>query len=77
MSEIEKLKKRVDTACPMLFVEGLVDYSGHISVRIPGTDRFLINPHPISRASVTSGDILISDLNDALIEGKWKLPSVE
>ncbi|MCZ6907015.1 MAG: class II aldolase/adducin family protein [Deltaproteobacteria bacterium] len=75
MSEIEKLKKKVATACRMLFVAGLVDYSGHISVRIPETDRFLINPHPISRASVTSGDILISDLNGTLMEGKWKLPS--
>ena len=75
MSEIDDLKKKLAMACRMLFLGELVDYSGHISVRIPGTDRFLINPHPISRASVTAEDILTSDLNGTCLEGKWKLPS--
>ena len=75
MSEIEDLKKKVVLACRMLFYKELVDYSGHISVRIAGTDRFLINPHPISRAAVTPEDILTADLTGKLVEGKWNLPS--
>jgi len=75
VSEIDDLKKKVAMACRMLFLGGLVDYSGHISVRIPGTERFLINPHPISRARVTPEDILTFDLNGARVEGKWDLPS--
>ncbi|MBI4490792.1 MAG: class II aldolase/adducin family protein [Deltaproteobacteria bacterium] len=75
MSEIEDLKKKLAMACRMLFLAELVDYSGHISVRIPGTDRFLINPHPISRAEVKPEDILTSDLNGTRLEGKWNLPS--
>ena len=39
----------------MLFNAGLVDYSGHISARIPGSDHLVILPHPVSRATVTAG----------------------
>lgn len=75
MSQIEELKMKLTMACRMLCFAELVDYSGHISVRIPGTNRFLVNPHPISRASVTPEDILTFDLNGTLLEGKWNLPS--
>lgn len=75
MSEIEDLKKKLAMACRMLFLAELVDYSGHISVRIPGADHFLIIPHPISRAEVKPEDILTADLNGKLLEGKWNLPS--
>ena len=62
-------------ACRMLFLAELVDYSGHISVRIPGTDRFLINGHPISRATVTPDDIVTFNAEGKRLEGKWDLPS--
>ena len=45
----------------MLFNAGLVDYSGHISVRIPGSDHLLILPHPVSRATVKPDDMVITD----------------
>ena len=75
MSEINDLKKKLAMACRMLCFRELVDYSGHISVRIPGTDRFLVNPHPISRAEVKTEDILTFDLDGNRLEGKWDLPS--
>ena len=75
MSEIDELKKKLAMACRMLFLAELVDYSGHISVRIPGTDRFLINGHPISRAEVTPDDIVTFDPDGKRVEGKWNLPS--
>ena len=75
MSEIDELKRKLAMACRMLFVAELVDYSGHISVRIPGTSRFLINPHPISRAEVKAEDIVTFDLEGNRLEGKWNLPS--
>jgi ribulose-5-phosphate 4-epimerase/fuculose-1-phosphate aldolase len=75
LSEIEELKMKVAMACRMLCVAELVDYSGHISVRIPGTDRFLINGHPISRATVTPDDVVTFDLEGQRVEGKWNLPS--
>ncbi|MGH7833420.1 MAG: class II aldolase/adducin family protein [Candidatus Binatia bacterium] len=75
MSEIDELKMKVAMACRMLCVAELVDYSGHISVRIPGTDRFLINGHPISRATVAPDDVVTFDLEGQRVEGKWNLPS--
>jgi L-ribulose-5-phosphate 4-epimerase len=59
----------------MLFNAGLVDYSGHISARIPGSDRLLILPHPVSRALVKPDDMVVTDFDGKLIEGKYKAPS--
>lgn len=75
MSETDELKKKLALACRMLFLAELVDYSGHISVRIPGTDRFLINGHPVSRATVTPDDIVTFDPDGKRVDGKWNLPS--
>lgn len=75
MSEIDELKIKLAMACRLLCRAELVDYSGHISVRIPGTNHFLINPHPISRAEVKPEDILTFDLEGKRLEGKWNLPS--
>ncbi len=75
MSEIDDLKKKISLACRMLFHADLVDYSGHLSVRIPETDRFLINSHSASRAQVRPDDVLPFDLDGKLLEGKGKLPS--
>jgi len=59
----------------MLFNAGLVDYSGHISARIPGADHFLILPHPVSRATVVADDMVVSDFDGKLIEGNYNAPS--
>ena len=55
MSELNDLKKKLAMSSRMLFNSGLVDYSGHISARIPGSDHLLILPHPVSRATVVAG----------------------
>ena len=75
MSEMNELKTKIAMACRMLCRAELVDYSGHISVRIPGTDTFLINGHPVSRAAVTPDDVVTFDLEGKRVEGKWDLPS--
>jgi ribulose-5-phosphate 4-epimerase/fuculose-1-phosphate aldolase len=75
VGELNDLKKKLAMSSRMLFNAELVDYSGHISVRIPDTDRFFILPHPISRAVVTADDIVIADFEGQLVEGKYKAPS--
>jgi ribulose-5-phosphate 4-epimerase/fuculose-1-phosphate aldolase len=75
VSELTELKKKLAMSSRMLFNAELVDYSGHISARIPGTDHFFILPHPISRAVVVADDIVIADLDGRLIEGKYRAPS--
>lgn len=75
VSEIDTLKTKLAMSCRMLYQANLVNYSGHISVRIPGSDRFLVNGHPISRAAVTPDDIVTFDIDGNRVEGKWNLPS--
>jgi len=75
MSEITDLRKKLAMSSRMLFNAGLVDYSGHISVRIPGSDHLLILPHPVSRATVSADDLVITDFDGTLIEGKYRPPS--
>lgn len=75
MSDLSELKLKLAMSSRMLFNAGLVDYSGHISARIPGTDCLLILPHPVSRATVKSEDIVVSDFEGKLVEGKYKAPS--
>lgn len=75
MSEISDLKRKLAMSSRMLFNAGLVDYSGHISARIPGSDHLLILPHPVSRATVAPGDMVVTDFEGKLIEGKYNAPS--
>ena len=74
MSELNDLKKKLAMSSRMLFSSGLVDYSGHISARIPGSDHLLILPHPVSRATVVADDMVVTDFEGKLIEGKHKDP---
>ncbi len=75
MSELAKLKTKLAMSSRMLFNAGLVDYSGHISVRVPGSDHLLILPHPVSRAVVVADDMVVTDFEGKWIEGKYKAPS--
>ena len=75
MSELNELKKKLAMSSRMLFNSGLVDYSGHISVRIPGSDHLLILPHPVSRATVAPDDMVVTDFDGELVEGKYQAPS--
>jgi L-ribulose-5-phosphate 4-epimerase len=75
VSDLADLKSKLAMSSRMLFNAGLVDYSGHISARIPGSDRLLILPHPVSRALVKPDDMVVTDFDGKLIEGKYKAPS--
>jgi L-ribulose-5-phosphate 4-epimerase len=75
VSDLSELKNKLAMSSRMLFNAGLVDYSGHISARIPGSDRLLILPHPVSRATVAPDDMVVTDFEGKLIEGNYKAPS--
>jgi L-ribulose-5-phosphate 4-epimerase len=75
VSDLSELKLKLAMSSRMLFNAGLVDYSGHISARIPGSDHLLILPHPVSRATVRSEDMVVTDYDGKLVEGKYKAPS--
>ena len=42
--ELDELKKKVALGNRIMFYQGLADYHGHVSARIPGTSQFLIKP---------------------------------
>lgn len=46
----------------------MLDYSGHVSARIPGTDHALIQPRDTSRAALTPDDLLVVDLDGEVVE---------
>jgi len=56
--EIEILRGKLARACRMLEMIGLIDFSGHISGRIPGQQTFLIHPAELPRSEVTPGDFI-------------------
>jgi L-fuculose-phosphate aldolase len=56
-------------------MEGLFDSGGHVSVRLPNTDRILIHPRQVSRAEVTPDQVVTLDLEGRLLEGELEPPS--
>ncbi|MEO5895520.1 MAG: class II aldolase/adducin family protein [Vicinamibacterales bacterium] len=69
-----QLKTKVAQATRMLAAEDIIASSGHVSVRIPGTDRFLIGPADVTRDILTADDVVTSDVNAKKIEGKGPQP---
>src|SRR5581483_12453912 len=56
------LAAKVAAACRLLNMEGILNYSGHVSARVPGRQAFLIHPFISSRASVSAADVVALDL---------------
>lgn len=71
--EIDQLKKRVALGNRILFHQGLADYHGHLSARIPGTRRFLIKPVLAPLGYVTSKDLIVVDIDEykRVCEENW------
>ena len=70
----ETLKVKVAQAVRMLAVEGIVNYSGHVSARVPGTNRIVINSRDASREIVQAENIVTVDLDGNKVAGKEDEP---
>jgi ribulose-5-phosphate 4-epimerase/fuculose-1-phosphate aldolase len=68
-----ELRQQLADVCRVLFRLGLVDYMGHPSARIPGTDRVLIKPRHSTRIKsqdrISPDDMIVIDLDGKLLEG--------
>jgi L-ribulose-5-phosphate 4-epimerase len=62
-------------ATRLLVIEGILDYSGHISTRIPGREAFVIQIGSSSRAEVDLESMLVVDYGGKVIEGDGQPPS--
>lgn len=72
MTDRSAPKSQLATAVRLLYGEGLLDFNGHLSVRV--NDRVFINPRPISRAVLEAKHIVQVDLRGRLIEGDYEPP---
>ena len=71
----ERVKLEVAAATRLLVAEGILDYSGHISARIPGRDAFVIQNGVTSRAELEPENILVVDYDGVVLEGDGQPPS--
>lgn len=62
--QVEQLKKKVALGNRIVFHQGLADYHGHVSARIPGTRKFLIKPVLAPLGSITGKDIILVDIDE-------------
>ena len=64
MSDIEqKLRHQVAAVSLLLNSENILGYSGHVSVRLPGRDEFLIQPVDQSRAALKPEHLLVCGMD--------------
>lgn len=74
MDTLEQIRKDIVSACRILTYKKLVEGFGHVSVRIPGTDRFLLTPR-ISLALVQENELLTVNLAGEVVQGSYAAPS--
>ncbi len=67
------LRELVATAGRILYQQGLTDYLGHCSARVPGSDRVVIKPKHSrtvrSPGELGPSDMIVIDLDGNLVEG--------
>lgn len=73
-AELQQLKAKVAQATRMLASQGIIASSGHVSARVPGTDRVVIGPADVTRDILTAEDVVVVDLNSKKIDGKRREP---
>ena len=84
--ELQQLKDKVALGNRILFHQGLADYHGHQSARIPGTRKFLIKPVLAPLGRITGKDIItvdideyksVCDANAAKVAGKRQVTKIK
>ncbi|MBM2809442.1 MAG: L-ribulose-5-phosphate 4-epimerase [Chloroflexi bacterium] len=75
----QELKEKVALSCRVLYQQGLADYLGHPSARIPGTALVIIKPRHgrdiRGMQEMTSKHMLVVDLDGNVIEGDYAPPT--
>ncbi|MFH1488975.1 MAG: class II aldolase/adducin family protein, partial [Pseudomonadota bacterium] len=70
-----ELRVEIATCVRMLEYLGLIDFSGHVSGRIPGTENIFINSWGASRCGLCPQDILRADFEGEPLDKGAKCPS--
>lgn len=72
MDQIDKLRQDLVTCTKLLVFVDILDYSGHVSARVPGTDTALVLRREASRSGLSPEDLLVVDLDGNVIEGEGR-----
>jgi ribulose-5-phosphate 4-epimerase/fuculose-1-phosphate aldolase len=65
-----ELRTKVAACTLMLVHTGCMNYSGHVSARLPGSDTFLIQPIDVPRSGLRPEHLLVVDLDGKVVEGQ-------
>ena len=71
---MNKLRKKVAVANRVLFMEGLIGPSGHVSVKDSSEDIAYINPLTASRGEITPADVVEIDLENQALDSSSSRP---
>jgi ribulose-5-phosphate 4-epimerase/fuculose-1-phosphate aldolase len=66
---MSELRQQLADALSMMERAEVIDFNGHMSCRLPGTDHILINSGKSVRSALTAGDIIAIDLDGKPVEG--------
>jgi L-ribulose-5-phosphate 4-epimerase len=71
--DLEELKRKVALGNRIMFHQGLADYHGHVSARIPGTRKFFIKPVLAPLGEISAKDIILVDIDEymEICEENW------
>lgn len=70
---LRPVKRDLIAACKILSRQGLVQGFGHVSARIPNSDKFLLTPR-VSLELVRERDLLLLGLNGEVVRGQGSPP---
>ncbi len=76
-AEVHELREKIALGCRILAKLELVDYLGHVSARIPGTDLVLIRARGAEQGNqlhMTADGVSLVDLETTHIAGKYRVP---
>ena len=66
---VEALRAQIAACTRILNMEGLIDYSGHVSGRLPDGQGLLIQSFDDSRAALAPEDLLVCDMDGRMLHG--------
>lgn len=69
MTDLDALRSDLADAVRLLTAEGIMDFNGHLSCRLPGSDQILINPRKTARTGLRAQDIVTMDMEGRSIAG--------
>ena len=64
-----RLRAEVSAATRLLNLEGIMDYSGHVSARLPGREAFLVQDLDWPRGDVAPDNLLVADFDGNKLAG--------